>query len=231
MIDRLISALTDDCRDCAETRRKGKGKVHCPLHTDEHPSLDVQEKDGKVLVFCHSCRDNNGIVAELRARGLDLANGERGLWKSAELPPANGGSAVQKREVARYEYQKADGSPAYTIVRYEPKDFRALGSVPEETRVLYHLPEVLAGVARKERVYIVEGERDVESLRAIGCVATCNPFGAGKFLPRFAEPLIGADVVIIADKDEAGRAHARQVAQSLSLAARSVKILELPDVA
>lgn len=215
MIDRILAALADGCADCAQTLRRGKGKVHCPLHDDRTPSLDIQASDnGTPLLFCHSCRNSDGIIAELRARDL---------WsKPASVPTA------APREVARYHYQNPDGSHAYDIIRSEPKTFRASRTIPEAERVIYHLPEVLAAVAAKQVVHVVEGEKDADALRSIGLIATCNPFGAGKFLDRYAEPLIRANVVVWADKDDAGRKHATDVAQKVSVAARSVKIIESP---
>jgi hypothetical protein len=96
------------------------------------------------------------------------------------------------------------------------------------TRVLYRLPQVLAAVERKERIYVCEGEKDADNLVAIGVTATTSSGGAGKWQADYSQALIGADVVICADKDEPGRVHTREVAQSLSIAARSVRILELP---
>src|SRR5437867_4150238 len=80
------------------------------------------------------------------------------------------------------------------------------------TPVLYHLPEVLAAVLAGKRIWIPEGEKDVEALRALGKVATCNPFGAGKWRPEYSGALRGADVVLVPDKDEPGHAHMKQVA-------------------
>jgi hypothetical protein len=47
-------------------------------------------------------------------------------------------------------------------------------------RVLYRLPELKAAVG-KERVYIVEGEKDADAIRAVGGVATTNEGGTGKW--------------------------------------------------
>lgn len=56
-------------------------------------------------------------------------------------------------------------------------------------RVLYKLPQVLQGIKNKEKVYFVEGEKDVETLLKKGKLATCIP-GRGdtkmaRFLHRF----------------------------------------------
>ena len=75
-------------------------------------------------------------------------------------------------------------------------------------------------------MYVVEGERDVLALERAGVTATCNPMGAGKWRDTYAESLVGADVVVVADQDEPGRRHARQVAASLEGKASSVRIVE-----
>src|SRR5262249_18331596 len=82
-------------------------------------------------------------------------------------------------------------------------------------RVPYRLPELIEAGARGEPIYVPEGEKDVERLRALGIAATCNPGGAGKWRDEFARFFEGAVVVVVADRDEAGISHARDVARSL----------------
>jgi hypothetical protein len=58
-------------------------------------------------------------------------------------------------------------------------------------------------------VYIVEGEKDVEALRALGVEATCTPGGAMKWhkvAECAREAPAGRHVVIVPDKDEGSRA-------------------------
>lgn len=137
--------------------------------------------------------------------------------------------------VATYDYADAQGAALFQVVRFHPKDFRqrrpdgaggwtwGLGEVKP---TLYRLPEVLAGVAAGDAVWIAEGEKDVEALRAADCVATCNPMGAGKWRAEYAEHLRGADVVIVRDKDEVGTKHAREVFASLRPLAKSLRVVE-----
>jgi hypothetical protein len=69
-------------------------------------------------------------------------------------------------------------------------------------RVLYRLPDL----RRAEFVYIVEGEKDADNLRAIGLTATCNPGGASKWRPENADSFQPHQrIVIIPDNEEAGR--------------------------
>ena len=93
--------------------------------------------------------------------------------------------------------------------------------------MLYCRPELLAADP-DDIVFIPEGEKDVESLRDVGLVATCNPGGAGKWREEYSEDLRGRHGCILPDNADEGHKHAVQVARSLHAVARSVKILELP---
>ena len=99
-------------------------------------------------------------------------------------------------------------------------------------RVPYRLPHLVAAKARANgtpwRVYIPEGEKDVDNLVLWwGVTATTNPMGAGKWLPEFNRHFVGSDAVIIADNDEAGRAHVAKVAAELTTVASIVRVVEL----
>lgn len=93
-------------------------------------------------------------------------------------------------------------------------------------RVLYNLRE-LGGASL---VYVVEGEKDVETLRSIGLVATCNPGGAGKWRAEYNEYLRAKTLVILPDSDEPGRKHAEKVAASPVTVADEVLVIELPNL-
>jgi predicted P-loop ATPase len=97
--------------------------------------------------------------------------------------------------------------------------------------VLYRLPEVLAA----QRVFIVEGEKDVETLRALGYVATTAAMGAKtqwakEYAAMWQEPLKNKDVVLLPDNDEPGRKHMHQAQKHLTGHAQSVRYLELPNL-
>lgn len=94
-------------------------------------------------------------------------------------------------------------------------------------RVLYHLPELLKADAN-QWVLVVEGEKDVDNLRAVGLVATCNPMGADKW--KYVEDgvLAGRKVAILPDRDKAGIKHALDVANRLRRKAVELRIVELP---
>jgi putative DNA primase/helicase len=91
--------------------------------------------------------------------------------------------------------------------------------------VLYHLPEVLEAPI----VFITEGEKDVETLRFCGFVATTNAGGAeAPWLPEFTATLAGRECILIPDNDQPGWARLARIARALLGAAARIRILDLP---
>ena len=140
--------------------------------------------------------------------------------------------------VATYPYRAESGSLLFEVVRFAPKKFKQrrpdgrggwTWSLGDLRRVLYRLPELVA--AKPEAtVYLVEGERDVASLEALGLLATTTAGGAGKWRSEYGEALRGRRVVILPDNDEAGRKHAEQVARALTGVAGGVCVVDLPGL-
>jgi hypothetical protein len=227
-IDELLGKLKG-------VKRSGDGWVACcpvPEHDDHRQSLSVAVGDKAFLLTCHK-----GCTPERIASAVGLTMSDLFLDKGSN---GNG----QRKITATYDYVDETGELLFQKVRYVPKDFRLrrpdgaggwtwrLGDV---RRVLYRLTELVAGVAAGAAVYLVEGEKDVDGLAALGLVATCNPEGASepgtrsKWHPEYSEFLRGAQVIIVADKDGAGRAHARAAADSLHGVAASVCVVEAAE--
>jgi 5S rRNA maturation endonuclease (ribonuclease M5) len=108
----------------------------------------------------------------------------------------------------------------YQVVRFDPKYFVQRhpngrgGWIWKKgpRQVLYRLPEVL----QSPIVFVVEGERDVETLRSHGFAATTNAGGAeAPWLPAFTEALAGREVILIPDNDGPGRKRVLRIARAL----------------
>lgn len=198
-------------------RISGGFQAKCPCRNDDdNPSFSVSEGEGgKVVVYCHAGRCNTQQACE--AMGI----------KMADLYPQKAKKELDF--VAKYQYLDADGTLLFEKLRYidrssGKKEFRQrkpdgnggweykLGETP---RVLYNLPAVLKAKQNGEPVWLVEGEKDADTLIKMGICATTMPNGAGTWLPIHTEALSGAVVEIIADKDEAGLEHAKSVYQEL----------------
>lgn len=201
-----------------EARRSGSAwMARCPAHEDSNPSLSIREVDGKILLHCHGGCRQGAVIDALKARGLWDAAPEK-IWA--------------KRIVATYPYVDERGELLYEICRYEPKGFsqrypngRGGWTWKKHPRqVLYHLPEVLESPI----VFLPEGEKDCETLRAWGFCATCEAGGAKvAWLPTFSESLRGREVILLPDNDQAGRARVLRIARALLGTAARIVILEL----
>jgi 5S rRNA maturation endonuclease (ribonuclease M5) len=213
--------------------RNGDGwKARCPAHDDQTPSLSIMEgDDGRTLLKCHARCTTEAICAKLNLTLADL------FADNGHASKRNGSPG---RIVATYPYHDAAGKVLFEVVRYDPKDFKQRR--PDSTaidgwtwntkgikKVLFRLPETLAAIASGKFIFICEGEKDVLKMVDHGFAATCNPGGAGKWQDSFSEILRGVDVVVIADKDKAGRDHAQLVVGKLHGVAKSVRVIELPD--
>jgi hypothetical protein len=201
--------------------------ARCPCHMDNQASLALKMVGDQLLVRCHAGCDSIAILAELGWRGPDRGG------STAEWTPKGDATAV-------YTYVDAHGQVIYEVLRTADKDFSQRRPDPSKpkgwawnlqgvSRLPYRLPDLIAAVDDGKTIYIVEGEKDVETMFAHGFVATCNSGGAGKWVAEFGEYMAGAKVIIIADKDDPGRKHAREVAQSLDGKATEVWIMEAPD--
>lgn len=139
---------------------------------------------------------------------------------------------------AMYDYKDERGNLLFQVVRKTGKRFLQrrpdgagwIWQTSGVRRVPFRLPELVASDASKP-VYIVEGERDVETLERSGYLATTNPGGAGKwhFIAEEAKKVLtGRNVVVFADADEPGLEHAKAVHDSLTGVAKSVRVVEPP---
>jgi hypothetical protein len=55
---------------CSRSLRVGSGLTHCVCHDDRNPSLNVDEKAGKVVLCCFAGCTQDALIAELRRRDL-----------------------------------------------------------------------------------------------------------------------------------------------------------------
>ena len=152
--------------------------------------------------------------------------------ESAEPP-------VKAKVVATYDYVSEDGELIQQVLRMDPKTFRqrrpegdgwsykVAGNVPI---IPYRLPELGESLAYGRPIWIVEGEKDVDALLKLGITATCNAGGSGKWTEAHAAYLVGANVIICPDNDDAGKKHCEVVGRSLEGVASKIRVLNLPDL-
>jgi hypothetical protein len=229
----------------------------CPAHDDRHPSMTLRVGDKGLLVKCHAgggCSFEE-ITAALAARAR----------RPIHLLPWNGEGErdcrpPDWRPEGHWDYvDEANHRVLFRVLKFRDpatgrKKFSQMASDPEAPggwrkgggcmdgvrRVLYRLPELLANKAlppeKRRTVCLVEGEKDADSLHAVGVLATTASGGAVKFHLTDASPLAGQKVAVIPDVDpvdpktgrRAGWDHLMQVCHALHGKAAELRVVLLP---
>lgn len=246
--------LEDVLRRLEGVKRSGGGySARCPAHEDKNASLSVKQGDnGGIVLHCHAGCTPEQVVGALGLSMQDLfPDGDRPRLDRRQehrtrQPAKPEPKEKPKREwvnggkpVARYAYTDAQGKELAAKRRKEywdvypdgskkrGKDLRWEHAIPAGVIVPpYRLPELLGA----DTVFLCEGEKDVDNLRAQGLAATCSPNGAGtgnKWRDTYTPYFAGKTVYILQDNDEVGKKFAQYEAEKLSPVAQEVKVLDL----
>ena len=227
----------------------GQWMAACPCRNDDDtPSLAVKVgNEDEALVYCHKGLCDARKIFE--SCGLDLVKDgfakdreddyerkEKSAkpFKAASVPPVS--APKQKRKLVKtYQYHDEDGNVLYEKLRYQTDDGKKsfahrrpdpdnpgeyLYNLNDTRKVLYRLPELLKEIANNEDVWLVEGEKDADTmLEKFGIPATTMTNGANAWQPDYTMTLAAATAVcIIADNDDPGKRHAISVRDEINAA-------------
>lgn len=201
--DRVFDSLVTSGSTTKDVRQ-GHFLAQCPAHEDKNPSLGVDDKGDKVMVRCYAGCHPDDVLAAI---GLSLSD----LFDDTDLPSR--GEFGKGHLVRSYVYETVAGEPWIIKDRWFPKFFtqRLPGTEPGDRAglkgrppILYRAPKLHRAMkAGGARIYLVDGEKDVESIERAGGMATCPPGGAGaRWQEKFSEFLRdAAEVYIVTDQD------------------------------
>ena len=235
VLARLIEEkFTSVYGDLQKAKLSGDGWMQacCPFHKDTNPSFGFSPKTGQWACF-KGCGKGDVFGFLERRQERSFRDVMLGLGERFDIEPPAGDDA----DKITYDYTDEAGNLLFQVVKSPGKKFWQrrpdgndgwINNRNDVDPVLYRLPQLLSHP--DDPVYIVEGEKDANRLASLGLVATTSPGGAGKWRKKYATVLTDRDVVILPDNDAPGREHAVQIARSLSGKARSVRIVELPDL-
>src|SRR5215207_7194615 len=187
---RVCDALRDAGRKVVP-RGLDQALAQCPVpghaHDDRNPSLSLTRVPGSVLITC-------------RSRGHDYFEVMAALGL-----PENDGFDNQRDKTWTY----SDGRRSVKRYDWGRKKFEQPG-INHRTPAPYTMPEpseqlrvIRDAVAAGEPILLVEGEKDVDAImsRWPEVVAVTAPQGANSFHLVDVEPLRGAQVLAVVDKD------------------------------
>lgn len=210
------------------------GAARCPLHADENPSFSIfQKKDGTWGWKCHAgCGQGTILDLVMRANDIDLPTAAK---KIAEL---EGITIDQLRcDIARvhvYTDEKGRelcqkvrlrrGGQKFTWRRRGPDNHWIYkGALDGIRKVPYRLDKILA----EPTVIITEGEKDADTLAALGFPATSSPDGMSNWPDAITPFFAGKECAFVYDVGNEAQAWAW--AAKLAPVAKSVSVMRIPD--
>ena len=144
--------------------------------------------------------------------------------------------------VARYPYHNEHGSVFYIKERYDgQKGKKSFGFVSLDSNgnlqtgmgqnkpLLYRLPEVLLALKEKKTIYLVEGEKDADTLHNHKLVAT-TAHSTLYWDDTYTDILNNTDVVVVYDYDKTGIKRRDKLCDKLFGNVRRLRVVELPGL-
>jgi hypothetical protein len=190
----------------------GQISASCPFHEDHNPSFSVNIITGQYM--CHSCRRTGNAFTFAKLKQIP--------YESVPGYDSQFNKKTSTKEIdfeAIYNYFDERGKLLFQVLKNKNKNFSQRRPNEKEgwiynlkgiNRVPYNLPDVI----KSKQILIAEGEKDVETLKKLGYVATTNPGGAGKWRSEYNHHLKDKHLVCFFDNDEVGKNHVKQVVMS-----------------
>jgi hypothetical protein len=214
-------------RFCKTEKKVDAQPIENTAEDDNHSSPDADAgDDGQVHVEPDQVHDDVDIDIETDEAAPrswnNYASGER-EWGE---------------DITDYLYEDASGRPYHRVRRTSTKQFpqshwdggKWIKGAPPNGPEPYRLPQLLAA-APDEPVHITEGEKDANTLAALGLVATTNPGGAGKWSDRLNRWFEGRKLIYVhEDNDQFGFSHAQLVARNLAPLVGELRIVGYRDM-
>mgnify|MGYP003133590624 CR=1 FL=1 len=218
----LIETWTLFSQKLQNVKKTSNGiEARCPAHDDKKASLTASLTAGNILFKCHAGCSFEDVVSALE---MD----ESAFFAQEEI-------ARPKKITATYRYEDENSNHVFSVVRFEPKDFRPQRpdgrfTLEGVTRVPYRLPQMLKAIKANKTILIVEGEKDCDNLADIGLTATTFPGGAGKWRDDYLPWFKGSRIACMPDNDRPGKDGMHIIAKKISEVAQKILWIEFPGI-
>lgn len=214
----------------------------CPVHHDHTASMTVSKGKKGILIHCHAGCETKSILEAVGLRESDLFY-DSNVTKVKQDWKDRLEHSKKKKIVEIYDYVDQGGKYLYSKIRFEKdengkkemlygvlnkeKDWFQYG-LKGKHKTLYNLPEIREAAAQKRTIYYVEGEKDVETLRGLGLIAT-TAGSSGDWRRFFSMYFSGIDVVLLPDNDEAGEKLTTRIISDLIGVVNSIKVVKTSE--
>ena len=200
-------------------------RAYSPLRDEKEPSLCITKKDNGYILM--NDRGGGDTKATLTKIGLTMRILFPDGGSSGSEPK---GSDPERKVAAIYQYLDKNGELVAEKVRYTNKTFFWRSKKPDGSYD-YHKPEnvpLYNGMVleKAEAIFLVEGEKDVDTLTKHGLPAVSLPNGAhweNEYAAYFSDKVI----IILPDNDGAGRGYAKAALKALKPTNYNTGIMQL----
>ena len=233
--ERLKPLLIDYIQEVTQ-KSKGKDQYVCPFcssGTGRNATGAFTYYPDTHTYNCFACGENGDIFTlHAKLNNLSLNNDFPQIVDDLEKKFNSKSPWIQLRThvyqnmnhdkiATKTIYHKPDGSKTAVWHRYEGNTLvKGLNGLKMPLYHVYNLTD------NTKPVFIVEGEKDVETMEKLGYIATTSPNGAGSHWRKdYIEYFKGFDVIILADNDDVGLKYATEIAENVIQIARSVKLV------
>lgn len=237
-----------------------KAQCTCPAHSDKQASLSIkyEPSEGKTLIYCQARCDTRDVLAQVGLTLSDLFDEQLekkpikkedvNIEKIYKYTDDDGSLLFEKVRTKDKHFSQRRIINGTTVWGLDEGEYSETfdGSnqfskkdrptkkqyFPLQKPILYNLPKVIEAIANDTWIFIAEGEKDCDTLNAMGFVATTGSSGAGKgkWLDRYSQYFKGATVVIFPDNDEPGKKYAEEIRKSIKKYCYSVKIVMTSNI-
>ena len=233
----------EDFIQCFEikTQRANSCQCICPAHNDREASLTISRgKKHPIILKCHAGCKTEDIV---QSAGLNMSD----LFEEQACTYWKDFLEQDGREVERvYNYVSfLTGAYTYSRIRFkntkrmcigrftgEPENsyfdlkITKSGSIAESFPMSLYgdIKAVKQAIASNERIYICEGEKDVDNLRRLGYVS-CTYGSSDSWYSQLAECFKDGILIVLADNDKPGITVANRIKEDTQGIAKECHIV------
>ena len=237
-----------------------KNKGLCPFHNDHIPSLSLKGNRYKCFVcgeggdLIDLIRNKEGInyiqaiKKALEILGLDYTVEKDKLdnlkdYITEKLNKWYKDESFVLEDV--YFYKDENDIPVLARIKYKNKktskkqfsqanivdlgNYYKLDFKSNKFNLIYNMPKVIKSIQENKYIFLVEGEKDADNLSRLGFTSTtCREINSVN--DKSLEVLQGANLIVIADNDNAGQKHIKNIRNLLIDKVKSFRNLVLKEI-
>lgn len=233
--------------DSVKSSGGNKYQAICPCHNDHEASLTITISSKKILLHCHAGCETKDIVNAIGVDYKDLFDNisnysSRDSWITYVENVVNKKSKIGNfRFIKRYDYYNVKGNYAFSNLRFEAyKDNKRIdktmrqgifdfntnkftfgfkGQTKKSFKAMYGN---LKDIDNHSDIFIVEGEKDVDTLSDFGLYAL-TVGSSDDWDKDFSQFFVNKNIVAIADNDKSGIAFIDNIIADCEQNCKSIK--------